>query len=161
MAKKKTTTEVATLGDISMTKEGVPDMLKLVNEQIKAIRKGLPKSNSTSGAPDGFPFNVEQCRTVDDLTKMHSFISAKEKAYNSSVSELGLTKSNYPCKISGHSPAVWKKDIAFRLNEVKNKTKLDKLSKVRALLEKNLSEKERFKKEMQDMAGIITNLGVD
>lgn len=154
-------TGVATLNAIELTKEGVPDMLKLVKEQISSINKGLPKSNKTTKKPDGFPLSVKDCKSIDELIKMHSFISAKEAAYNTSVKELGLTVANYPCKISGHTPEVWIKDIKFRLNIVKNKTKLDKLIKVRDILEANMSEEAKFAKQMGDMVGILSDLKVD
>ena len=159
--KKIKETGLATLDSIELTKEGVPDMLAVVKQQIKAITGDMPKSNTTKGAPDGFPYSVDACKTVEDLIKMHSFIVAKEAAYTSSAAALDLTAKNYPCKISGYSASTWIKDIKFKLGTVKNKVKLEKLTKVQDLLEKNLSEKERFKKEMGDMVDILKDMKVD
>lgn len=158
---KTKSTKLVTLDTIGLTKESVPDMLDIVKGQISQITKGLPKSNKTSNAPDGFPLSVSQCNTVEDLIKMHSFIVAKENAYKTSVKALGLTESNYPSKISGFGAKTWINDITFRLNEVKNKTKLEKLNKVKNLLENNLSEEAKFAKEMGDMVGILKDLKVD
>lgn len=159
MAKKEET--LVTLDNVEMSKKGVPAMLKIVEEQIKQLRGNEPKTNRTTKAPDGFPKSVNECTTVDDLIKMHSFIVAKDKFYQDSVKALGLNPKNYPTKISGYSVKTWIDDIKFRLNEVKNKTKLEKLNKVKSLLERNLSEEEKFKKEMQEMAEIVKDLGVD
>jgi len=154
---------IATLDgkEIELTKEGVPDMLEAVKKQIGLITKGMPKTTKTSAAPDGFPKSVAQCESVEELIKMHSFINAKDKAYTESVKELKLTPANYPSKISGHKPDVWKKDIAARLNIVKNKEKLDKLKQVKTILEANLSEKAKFQKQMGDMVDILQDLKVD
>lgn len=169
MAKKTTKVEIMggkgntalALNSIENTREGIPAMLQLVKEQIKSIQGDAPKAKKTSGAPDGFPFSVDNCNQVEDLIKMHSFITAKEKAYINSVTALGLTEKNYPCKISGHSASMWLNDIASRLVKVKNKTKLDKLNKVKTMLENNLSEEMKFANDMKAMGNIIADLKVD
>jgi len=159
--KKATTTAVAQLDQVAFTKEGVPDMLEIVQKQITELQGNMPKSEKTVGAPDGFPFAVKDCKTVDDLIKMHSFVIAKQKAYEASAAELGLTPGNYPFKLGKYAASTWVTDIKFRLAVVKNKTKLDKLNKVKTLLENNLSEEMKFKKQMQEMADILTDPRVD
>ena len=158
MAKVVKTKAVAKLGNVELTKEGVPDMLELVQEQIKAITKDMPKSETTSGAPDGFPFSVKNCTTVEDLIKMHSFIAAKQHAYETSVKDLGLKPGDYPCKIGKYAPKAWINDIKFRLGSVKNQTTLDELNKIKSLLENNLSEEMKFQKEMNNISDILTGL---
>jgi len=160
-AKKEETTAVATLDQVAFTKEGVPDMLAIVQKQIAELKGGMPKSEKTSGAPDGFPFAVKDCKTVDDLIKMHSFVVAKQKAYVSSATELGLTAANYPFKLGKYAASTWVTDIKFKLALVKNATKLDKLNKVRTILENNLSEEAKFKKQMEELAGILVDPKVD
>ena len=155
---KGKTKAVATLGNVELTKEGVPDMLELVQKQIKEITKDMPKSETTSGAPDGFPFSVKNCTTVDDLIKMHSFITAKQNAYEASTKALGLKLTSYPCKIGKYTPKAWINDIKFRLGSVKNQTTLDELNKIKTLLENNLSEEMKFQKEMNNISEILTGL---
>lgn len=152
------TKEVVNLDNIELTKKGIPSMLNEVKKQIKAITKGIPTSAGTSTAPEGFPFSVKACQTVEDLIKMHSFISIKEYWYNKSAKTLGASLKAYPCIISGHEASVWLKDIDGRIAKVENKTTLEELKEVQRILENNMSEEAKFAKEMAGMVNILKGI---
>jgi hypothetical protein len=138
------------------TQNDIPGLLEKVNEQIKAIKGDLPKATKTTGDLNGFG-TIASIKTVENLLKAYSMVTSKQKAYDLSAKEIlpeGVKKP--PLKIDGSSVSAWQADIKGRIVVVARKTELEKLEKVKAKLEANLSAEAKLAKDLADISNILT-----
>jgi len=161
MAKKKSETGVAKAGafDLAqMGQEGIPALLEKVTEQIKAIRGDMPSENKTTGSLQGFG-KIADIKDVATLIKAYSSVDNRQKAYDAAHSsmeaELKQSFKKPGFYLDGSSAEAWKQDILSRVIVVANKTKLDKLNKIKSKLEANLSAEDKMKKDMMEVASLL------
>jgi len=151
MATKKTTTEVATAGTFTLDK--VPAALEAVNKQIKAI-KGSTEENRTNGHLDGFG-DIFKEKNANNLIKAYSSVNGREKAFKEAAKEMGIDPIP-EFKINGSSAKAWKDDLKKAYNMATAAAKLKKLEKVKAELEKHLSEEDKLSALMGNLADIMS-----
>lgn len=160
MTKKAKETEVATKTAfnnlIEMGQEAIPGMLKQVLQKIREIKGLIPTESSITATLQGFG-KLDDIKSVEELVKAHSVIIAKERAYNESAKDLGLSTKKYPYMLHGHRATAWISGIQRRVVLVAHKSELDKLNKIKAKLEANLSTKDKLRKDLEDISKLLSN----
>lgn len=142
---------------IQMTQDDIPAMLDKVNAQIAAFRKGLPKENKTTGSLEGFG-PIDKLDSLPNLIKAFTMVTNKARAYREACETPNLLPQGIkppPFKISGSSESAWCDDIRGRIVEVAHKTQIEKLTKIKATLESNLSQKAKLAKDLLEINNML------
>jgi hypothetical protein len=154
MAKKKA--EVALLGQ-----HDIPGFLDTVKKQIASIKGDLPNTPKTTGELPGFG-KIENIDKVETLIKAASSVLGREKAYYEAAEEImprnteGKNLIKVPeFKLEGSTKDAWIDHIKSRMIIVANKTKLEKLEKIKRKLEENLSAEAKLANDLKEIQGII------
>lgn len=157
MANKKTTeVATATSAGLMLGQNDIPAMLAKVNDQIKAIKGGMPKEAKTTGELPGFG-KIKDIKTVSDLIKAHSAVVNRAAMYKASAAAIlpeGIKTP--PFILEGSSESAWVTDISSRIVDVAHKASLDKLNKVKTMLESNLSAEAKLAKDLGDIANLLS-----
>jgi hypothetical protein len=138
----------------SLTANDIPALLKTVTDKINELKGGIPKESKTTGDLPGFG-KIKEITTVESLIQAHSMVVNKERVYNESAAALGVEIKKYPFKIGGSLAAEWVVDIMGTINVVKNKVELEKLTKIKATLESNLSAKAKLARDLKEINDMI------
>ena len=150
----KSITDLAALGQ-----KGVPELLKQVVGKIAGLTGGKVNTKTTKGTRlPGFD-EIQNITKVSVLIQAMSSIRAREKAYGESAKELNLSTIKFPFKLEGFTAKQWIDDIKVKVGTLSNKAELDKLNKIKEKLESNLSAKDKLKKDMEEVARILTEDG--
>ena len=153
MAKK--TTSLPVLKKNRLAQEDVPDMLKVVNEKIAALKGESEKAKQTSGEIKGFG-NIYNMERPENLIRAYSSIQAKEAAYNKAVKSMKLV--NAPeFKLDGFTAKQWFQDITDRYSVVTHKEQLDKLNQVKEELSKHVSQEEKLNQSLLNIQDILAS----
>lgn len=149
MSKKTTAVSTETASDLSkLGQADVPSMLQLISEKIKNLKGGMPSGPKTTG--DLRPFGkIKDIKTVQKLIQAHSMVTNKAAAYIKSAGQCNVDLAKYPFKLDGSSEKAWVTDIQAAISVVANKVELAKLEKAKALLEENLSAKDKLAKDLK------------
>lgn len=134
----------------TVTKEDMPKLLDLTNAKIKAIKGGNPEESRITANLDGFG-TIQNITEVETLLKAYSMVAKKMEAYEVAASVNSVSIEKYPFKQNGVKGKSWLSAISSRIQEVTNKSQLDRLEKVKSLLERNLSEEERFRRDLSSV----------
>jgi len=129
-------------------KEDIPEMLQEVTRLIKKIKGNLPETPKITNELSGHG-KIAEIETLDGLIKAASTIKAKERAYNDiakDITPFGLKTPTFA--LNGHSAKQWIDYIKTTAILVGNKEKLKKLNDVKVILERNLSDQDKFKNDM-------------
>lgn len=137
------------------TQNDIPALLETVNKKISQLKgNSIEKESTASVDLTGFG-QIKNISKVEDLIKAHSMLTAKSNAYNSSAKALDVDPKKYPFIQNGCSLNQWENDIKLRLAVVKNKTELEKLEKVKKLLEENLSQESKLANDLKKAQSIL------
>ena len=140
--KKAASTAVATKSQYTV--EDVPSMLQTVQEQIDAIKKGMPEKVETTGSLSGFG-PIKDIKTLTDLIMARAAIEARAAAFAQAAKEVVPAGFNAPTfKMDGHTPEQWYADIKRRGVEVAHESKLKKLEATKKKLSQFVSEEQRL-----------------
>lgn len=134
----------------------IPQYLEIVNQKIKDLTKDVSDGPRTTKQLKGFG-RIDGINTVSDLIRARASVVLKRDLYEKSARAMDISLTKYPCRIDGHAPSAWLEDIEVRVNTLKYKDELKKLKEVKAKLEANLSAKEKFKRDMADIANLLTS----
>jgi hypothetical protein len=148
------TTEIA-LNKDDITQDDIPTLLQAVNEKIKDVKGDLPKTNTTTVKFDAFGA-INSMISLEVILKAASVLLLKEKAYNEAVQEFlpeGIKAPKF--KINGHTAEEWKSDFRRQAILVGNRTKLEKLKKIKSTLEANLSAEAKLKNDLKNIMTIL------
>ena len=142
----------------TITREDLPAMLEQVIEKISAL---TPTKKSPSESVKGTELPgvglIENLKTVDSVVKAHSMVSAKEKAYDEAVVNLGLKPTKYKLKLNGISATRWQDALLGVVSEIENKVQLKNLNEIKKKLEDNLSEDAKLAKAFGDIQKILAS----
>lgn len=137
------------------TQNDIPALLETVSEKIKQL-KGNQETKETTAGVNLRPFGpVKDINKVEDLVKAHSMLTAKSDAYNKSAKVLDINTEKYPFKEDKFTLGQWEDDIKTRLAVVKNRTELNRLEKVKKLLEENLSAESKLANDLKKAQEIL------
>lgn len=131
--------------DKTFTQKDIPGMLANVEKAIAGLKSGVPAETSTTKALEGFG-KIKDIDSVSELIKAHSSVVNRHEAYHRSAKVLlgGSSIKTPPFKVSGHTMEQWVADISKRVVEVGHKVEIEKLNKIKAKLESNLSAKAKL-----------------
>lgn len=150
--KEATGTEVAKKGQFdidNLTREDVPGMLELIKKKISELKGKRPNEEKTEGKTlSGFG-KISEIKDVSSLVKAYSMLTKKEEAYKEAAKALSVDVSKYPFKENGVGAAAWKNDIEMRMVDVIHEAELTRLTKVKSILEENLSQEQKFANDMK------------
>lgn len=134
-----------------MKRSEVKDKLVLVNEAIAKIEKNddvvlyITKDKHLPGV--GYVCEID---TIADVINAHTKISklgTDGSDYLASARTLGLSETEFPMpetKIQGFAQTHWFKDLNTRLAELQTSIKLEKLIAAKKVLNKHLSDDDKF-----------------
>jgi len=145
-----------------MTKVGIndlPGMVEKINESLKALKgEDGRKHRAITTHLAGYG-KITDIRTVEDMIKAYASVDAKEQAYNAAADSLGIDVKAYPCKINNVTPDEWREEIKVRVVEVRNKLEIERLTKLKEILEANMSIEDKLTKELSEYKEVISALG--
>lgn len=141
----------------NLSQDDIPSMLAAINEKIKQLKAEGSQERETKVSFPDFGVLVKDVKDIDVLIKMKSILIAKEKYYLEAVKEI-IPKDrvkNYNFVYAGHTVKQWTEDIKKRTIELLYAKELAKLEESRAILEENLSAKDKLKKDLQKVVEIL------
>lgn len=162
MAKKATSTAVSTgqtyTDLVNMGQDGVGPLLERTIAKIKALTGGQSDSKETTKGVSlpGFG-KVEDIKKVSTLIQALSSVRARVKAYEETANDLDISLVKFPFKLENITSKTWEAVIKKQIATLSNKAELDKLNAIKAKLEANLSAKDKLKKDMQDVADLLSS----
>ncbi len=154
---KKNTTAVAV---VTPSTDVITNIDKLNNElsSLQKINETPYKTGGSKTFP-GFGKPIKDMDNIEDLIKLGSSVSQREKAYNEfAETQLGLTKYA-TAKFEGHSANDWIEDIKLRLQIVQYKKRYDELTTLKKEWEELMDKEDkkvRLIKKMESV-GISTS----
>jgi hypothetical protein len=140
------------------TKDDVPGLLEKVVAQIAKLKGNMPEKPQTTGDLSGFG-KIEEIKDLQDLIKAHSSVVTKAKFYDESAAALIPPAAGVKTPkllLDGHPAEAWIRDIQARVMVVAHQNELEKLEKVKAKLEENLSAEAKLAKDLGEIATILT-----
>lgn len=146
-----------------MTRAEVKTKLDLVRKEIKSINNTIEEDivvfATANKYIEGIGF-IADLDSIEDVLKAHSFIRKKDSVdFDASIKELGITEDELPEKSTtmylGFPLKYWYADIKNRLARLRLEIRLSKLEQAEDVLNKYLSDDDRFGMDMDSLKGII------
>ncbi len=153
MAEPETTTAIAQVSN-------VPEVLQVLEERIKNLKKIEDQVYKTSGVMEGFG-DLKKETKIENLIRAFSMVRGKHNAYNEAADDLGL-KSAPQFSWCGGTVEDWKQDIKLRIETINYQDTLNKLKEYKDKMSRFLSEEDQKKmllSEMSAFLGSTTALG--
>ena len=140
----------------SLGVEDIPEMLDLINKKINSLKGEFPTSGNINVPFPDYKL-IKDINSLKDLVVIHSILSAKKEYYDKSQKVLFPKEDDFiPFSLEGYSFEEWEDEIKRRIIEVRFKEDLERLEKAKELLERNLSAKDKLRKDLQEVASILT-----
>jgi len=136
-----------------MNLQDIPKTIEKINAKIKSLesKEGVEKVTLNATLPSSV--KVKAVKTNEELVTEIAKISMANEAYNKSSELLGAKVSAY--KHNGHTLEEWVGAAKWRAHELSVSSEIDTLKKTKSVLEKNMIEEDRKRKEIADaMKGI-------
>jgi len=140
-----------------ITRENLLKQLEAVNDEIKNL-ESKEYNYATNRAWPG-------CMVVNTIDSVTSLIKVWETIHNSiktnsdAIKALGLDKlelvSEEDTQYYGYSLKEWEDDLKLRAIQFADAEKIKKLNKAKKILEKNMSEDDKFAQDMNAVADLI------
>jgi hypothetical protein len=140
-----------------ITRENLLKQLEAVNDEIKNL-ESKEYNYATNRAWPG-------CMVVNTIDSITSLIKVWETIHNSiktnsdAIKALGLDKlelvSEEDTQYYGYSLKEWEDDLKLRAIQFADAEKIKKLNKAKKILEKNMSEDDKFAQDMNAVADLI------
>lgn len=140
-----------------ITRENLLKQLEAVNDEIKNL-ESKEYNYATNRAWPG-------CMVVNTIDSVTSLIKVWETIHNSiktnsdAIKALGLDKlelvSDEDTQYYGYSLKEWEDDLKLRAIQFADAEKIKKLNKAKKILEKNMSEDDKFAQDMNAVADLI------
>lgn len=141
----------------TITRENLLKQLEEVNNEIKNL-ESKEYNYKTNRAWPG-------CMVVNTIDSVASLIKVWETIHNSiktnsdAIKALGLDKldlvSEEDTQYYGYSLKEWEADLKLRAIQFADAKKINKLNKAKKILEKNMSEDDKFAQDMNAVADLI------
>lgn len=129
-----------------MELKDIPKLIKKLDAKIKSLETvdGVEKVVLDTTLPSGS--KVESVSDTETLVSEFTKIMMSHDAYNKSVEMLGVEVSEY--KFNGHTLEEWKNAVKYRVHGLSVETEISKLKETKSVLEKNMEEEDRKKREI-------------
>jgi hypothetical protein len=140
------------------TTEMVPDLLQVLEEKIKELKKkfGGDEKPLTNDNLDGFG-NISSIDKVPNLVRAISSVKGREAAYKNAFDFTApeITLEKFPFEINGTGAEAWVAHINQQIGKVTYKDELAKLEKGRELLKKHVSKEMQFATDMSEFKDVF------
>jgi hypothetical protein len=146
-----------------MKKEEVKINLARVTSALAAIKKEdkiftyVTKGNYLPGLGD-----ISEVEDIAELIKFQKKVNQLSKSDNTAIIEqLGLKQEELPEQeplILGRSPKHWNADIKTKLEEIRQNTRVEKLTAAKATLEKHLSDNDKFEIDTDGIETLVADM---
>ena len=129
-----------------MELKDIPKLIKKLDAKIKSLEtaKGVEKVVLDTTLPGGS--KVESVNDVEKLVSEFTKVMMSHDAYNKSVEMLGVKVSEY--KFNGHTLEEWRNAVKYRVHMLSVEVEISKLKQTKSVLEKNMEEEDRKKREI-------------
>lgn len=139
--------------ELALVNADVPDVLALLDEELKNLKTITDKPYRTTGNLENFG-DIKVETKVENLIRAFSMVRGKEDAYNKAAKELEI--ATYPVfQISGGSADDWKQDIQLRMNVIEHDSRKNKLAEYKEKMSKFLSEADQREMLLKEMAAFL------
>jgi hypothetical protein len=136
--------------------EDVSSIVTILEQEIKSFEHISDSKYKTSGQVEGFN-NIKEETNIGNLIKTYSSVDSREKAYNNSAEEMGL--STYPqFQVNGSSAEDIKCDIKLRISIITHKETLDKLNDFKTQAKALMTKEEQKNILFSEMATFLASL---
>lgn len=140
-----------------ITRENLLNQLEAVNNEIKNLEEKEYNYKTNRAWPG--------CMVVNTIDSVNALIKVWETIHNSiktnsdAIKALGLDKlelvSEEDTQYYGYSLKEWESDLKLRAIQFADTEKIKKLNKAKKILEKNMSEDDKFAQDMNAVADLI------
>ena len=101
--------------------------------------------------------NIKSVKSVGLLLEISSAIHSRNEAYSVEIARYKLTDRNIaPFKVSDKTVSDWEKIIDKAINELINKTQIEKIENAIQKLSKHISEEEKLANDLKSIAESVT-----
>lgn len=147
-ATQKPTTATSTALSVASLKEQVPQMIETLKEKLKSLKGDVKEKISTNVDYEGQ--KISEIKEVSRLLQTSARIHAMEKAYNEEIARYNLQKK--PIKKfapENKTVAQWEQIIAKAINDLINKTEIEKVENAIKKLSTHLDENTKLQNELE------------
>ena len=141
----------------SLTIEQVPEMIAVIDKQLRAI-SNPPEASMTDGMIDGK--NIFKMENVEELFALHILIEESAEAYNKKaeklIKKLGLTKVPKTWKKGKWGADAWLNTIEARITEITQADKIKRLKKYKEKLSKFVTEEQQLQAILAEIKDDVT-----
>lgn len=146
--------EVITMDSVNL--DNVPKLLAQVKEKLKAYSASDEEVHKNIlDTQLGSIGKLKNIKKISSVIKAASVLEAKKDYFNSALKSLDVDSKKYSFKYEGFSYNQWIEAMKSRISRIQNVDKIEKLHKTKSILEKHLSKEDKFKKDMQDIVGLL------
>ena len=140
-----------------ITRENLLKQLEAVNDEIKNLESKEYNYKTNRAWPGCMVVNTID--SVNALIKMWETIHNSIKTNSDAIKALGLDKlelvTEDDTQYYGYSLKEWEDDLKLRAVQFADAEKIKKLNKAKKILEKNMSEDDKFAQDMNAVADLI------
>ena len=140
-----------------ITRENLLKQLETVNDEIKNLESKEYNYKTNRAWPGCMVVNTID--SVNALIKMWETIHNSIKTNSDAIKALGLDKlelvTEDDTQYYGYSLKEWEDDLKLRAVQFADAEKIKKLNKAKKILEKNMSEDDKFAQDMNAVADLI------
>lgn len=165
MATTKSSTKVkpsTAVANVTTTGLVIPKNSAEVSATIEQLKKTLVelkgnREDSISLDIDYNGNNIKSVKSVGLLLEISSAIHSRNEAYSVEIARYKLTDRNIaPFKVSDKTVSDWEKIIDKAINELINKTQIEKIENAIQKLSKHISEEEKLANDLKSIAESVT-----
>lgn len=153
MKKRQTATAQANT-QVMVADISVPNVLAKIEKALAEQEVIRTTSYRTGGSVDGFGNNLKDEKEVGNVIRMFSKVQANAVAYNDATSTLEL-ETTPVFTFKGSTLEDWKIDCQLRIKIITLEDRLSKLQKARDIMTQFLSEDDKKKQALADVAGLL------
>lgn len=133
----------------TITQEQVPEILTALQQKLKQMTNGHGTNppHITANLP-GYG-EVAKITDVKILIKLLAGIRFKAQSYNDILTELEINTPRFKFDEAGYGLKAWDEFLIYKIQELKNKSRIDKLKNSIGELENFLSEEDKFRRKFK------------
>jgi hypothetical protein len=147
---------------MNITRENIGNKVNEIDNKIAELKV---KKDNIEYKTKGHSFNcygAVEAMPIESVVNAMKSLMENKKDVASAVAALGLGEDEYKINdeftYKGFSYTTWENDFKTRVTELRFKKNIAKLTKVRNILFKNLSEEDIFNREMNEAGNLIEGL---
>jgi hypothetical protein len=154
MAKSTEKKDVTVFKTPTSTKD-VPQAIEALKERLKALKGKEDEKISIDISYNHT--NIKTVKSVSELLEISSAVHARSDAYDKEIERYKLSEKNIKnFEVSGKSVNQWEKIIEKAINELINKTQIDKIQSAITELSKHLDAETKLQNTLKNIMGDVS-----